>query len=99
MVGFGKITEDQKVLMVELYASGESTAKIGQRLQVSDSSVNIYLHRLGVVLRGPRPKRQIRHDAFGELTPDAAYWIGFLFADGSVGRGERLGRVSIRVSE
>jgi transposase len=99
MVVVGKITENQKVLMVELYASGESTEKIGQRLQVSASSVNIYLHRLGVALRGRPSRRQIRHDAFDELTPDAAYWIGFLFADGSVGRGERLGIVSIRVSE
>ena len=30
----GKITEDQKAFMVKLYASGETTVKIGQYLQV-----------------------------------------------------------------
>ena len=44
-------------------------------------------------------KRQLRQDAFDELTPDAAYWIGFLFADGSVvGRGESA-VVQTRLSE
>jgi hypothetical protein len=44
-------------------------------------------------------KRQLRQYAFDELTPDAAYWIGFLFADGSViGRGESA-VVQTRLSE
>lgn len=95
----GKVTEDQKVRMVELYASGESTTQIGQHLQVSTSTVNQWLHRLGVVLRGRSARRQIRHDAFDELTPDTAYWIGFLFADGSVSSCGQSGTVSVRVSE
>lgn len=84
--------------MVELYTSGESAAQIARQLQVSVHTVYQWLHQLGIVLRGP-PRCQIRHDAFDKLTPEAAYWIGFLFADGSVGRGEQLGRVSVRVSE
>ena len=98
----GKITEDQKVLMVKLYASGETTVKIGQYLKVSPKTVNHWLHRCGVTLRGPREtstRCRLRHDAFDELTPGAAYWIGFLFADGSVGRRGQSGIVGLRVSE
>jgi len=98
----GKITEDQKVLMVKLYASGETTVKIGQYLQVSPKTVNYWLHRCGVTLRGPREtstRCRLRHDAFDELTPGAAYWIGFLFADGSVRHRGKSGIVGLRVSE
>jgi intein-encoded DNA endonuclease-like protein len=98
----GKITEDQRVLMVKLYASGETTVQIGERLQVSPTTVNRWLHRCGITLRGPREtstRCQLRHDAFDELTPSAAYWIGFLFADGSVRRCGQSGTVGLRVSE
>jgi transposase len=98
----GKLTENQKSQIVELYTSGESTLQIGQRLQVSPSTVNHLLHHYGIVLRGPREastKCQLRHDAFDELTSDAAYWIGFLFADGSVTGCGRSGRVHVRISE
>ncbi|MGZ6590259.1 MAG: helix-turn-helix domain-containing protein [Solirubrobacteraceae bacterium] len=70
----GKITEDQKAFMVKLYASGETTVKIGQYLQVSPSTVNYWLRRCGVTLRGPREtstRCELRHDAFDELTPRA----------------------------
>jgi len=98
----GKITEDQKAVMAILYASGETTVQIGQYLQVSPSTVNYWLHRCGVTLRGPREtstKCKLRHDALDELTPNAAYWIGFLFADGSVGYRGQSGKVGLRVSE
>jgi intein-encoded DNA endonuclease-like protein len=95
------LTEDQKTYVVELYASGQSTVQIAKRLQVSATTINHLLHHRNVVLRGPRKRStyQLRHDAFDELTPDAAYWIGFLFADGSVtGRGKSA-RVQARLSE
>lgn len=97
-----KLTEDQKTCIVELYASGQSTVQIAPRFQVSVSTINNLLHRRNVVLRCMRDtstKYQLRHDAFDELTPDAAYWIGFLFADGSVfGRGKSA-YVQARLSE
>jgi len=40
------------------------------------------------------------HEAFDAITNDAAYWIGFLFADGCVIRGRRGStRVQVRLSE
>lgn len=98
----GKTTEDQKAFIVKLYASGKTTVQIGQYLQVSPSTVNYWLHRCGVTLRGPREtstRCKLRHDALDELTPSAAYWIGFLFADGSVSYCGQSGKVGLRVSE
>ena len=96
------ITDSQKARMVELYASGESTPKIGRLFQLSPDTVNYWLRRSGVTLRGPREtstRCRVRHDAFDKIVPDSAYWIGFLFADGSVSNYGRLGSVSVRVSE
>jgi hypothetical protein len=76
--------------------------QIGQRFQVSYSTINQCLRRCGLVLRGPREtstKCQLRHDAFDELTPDAGYWIGFLFADGYVTSRGESGTVQVRLSE
>ena len=42
---------------------------------------------------------QLWLNAFDELTPEAAYWVGFLFADGSVYEDAVSKRISVRVSE
>src|ERR1051326_6709338 len=82
--------------------SGESTPKIGQRFGTSHVTISRWLRYSGVTLRGPKEtstKCQLRHDSFDELTSDASYWIGFMFADGSVTSSGQSGRVSVRVSE
>jgi transposase len=94
----GKLNEHQKLRMIELYKSGESTKQIARQLQVSVHAIYYWLHRLDVTLR-ESPGSQLRHDAFDVISPEAAYWIGFLFADGSVGRGRRSGTISVRLSE
>jgi hypothetical protein len=73
--------------------------QIAQSCQVSVKTINRLLHRRNVVLRETSTKRQLRHDAFDELTPDAAYWIGFLFADGSVNCRGGSAEVQVRLSE
>ena len=42
---------------------------------------------------------QLWPNAFDQLTPAASYWVGFLFADGSVGERKQSKRLSVRVSE
>ena len=58
--------------------------------------------QIGQYLRGPwetSTRCKVRHDALDELTPSAAYWIGFLFADGSISYRGQSGKVGLRVSE
>jgi hypothetical protein len=74
------ITDYQKARIVELYASGESTLKIGRLLQLSPTTVNGWLHRYGITLRGPRETSttcQVRHDAFDELPQMPLTGLGF----------------------
>jgi hypothetical protein len=42
-------------------------------------------------------RRQLWLNAFDQLTP--AYWVGFLFADGSVSKDRQSKTLSVRVSE
>jgi len=73
------LTEDQKTRTVELYMSGESIPQIGQRLQVSPTTINHLLRRRSVVLQGPREtstRRQLRHDAFDERNYSEVLWSG-----------------------
>ena len=93
-----KLNEHQKLQMVELYKTGESAKQIARQLQVSVHTIYYWLHRLGVAPR-ESPGSQLRHDAFDVLSPEAAYWVGFLFADGSVGRDKRSRTISVRLSE
>ncbi len=67
---------------VRWYVAGESTAQIGEKLNVSSVTVLKVLQQRGAEVRGGREGQ--RDDAFDEFTPEAAYWVGFLFADGCV---------------
>lgn len=98
----GKLIEDQKPRMVEIYKPGDSALQIVQLLELSPGTANHWLHRRVVFLRGLREtptRHRLRHNAFDELTSVSAYWIGFLFADGSVAPCKQSLTVQLRISE
>ncbi|GAA3145351.1 hypothetical protein [Nonomuraea roseoviolacea] len=76
-----KLTSEQKAAAAERYMAGESSTRIAAAFGVSDMSLRGVLRRRGVTIRG---EHSLREDAFDDLSADAAYWIGFLFADGTV---------------
>jgi hypothetical protein len=78
-----KLTELQRVEAVERYLRGHTCAQIAADFRVSGVAILSVLNRRGVEIRR---RCTVRHDALDELTPEAAYWCGFLFADGNVHR-------------
>lgn len=75
------------------YLAGESTGDLGRAYGVSDVAISVCLRRQGVTVREPGWATRvypIREDAFDRLTPDAAYWAGFLLADGCVSAAGRI---------
>jgi hypothetical protein len=78
------LSEEEQASMVTRYQGRESIPQIAASLDVWTSAVCRTLRRNGVAMRLPSERSGVRHDAFDELTPDAAYWCGFLFADGSI---------------
>lgn len=78
---------------VRRYEAGGSTTSIAAALGRSESGVKLVLRRSGVMLRKPTDhmkRHPVRQDAFrdAESNPLAAYWVGFLLADGNVQRPE-----------
>lgn len=70
------------------YLAGESLARIGEADGVCAQTVSDYVKRAGVFTRRGEEairKEKVRLEAFDDLTDcDAAYWLGLLYADGSM---------------
>lgn len=82
-----RITDAQILQAVSRYEAGESTCAIARKLSISDESVRRRLMLLGIPLRSMSTairRHTLNESAFTELTPESAYWIGFLFADGHI---------------
>jgi hypothetical protein len=83
----GMLTAAQAAEMVSRYQSGERARDIAAAFGVSPDLVWETLRRSGVAARTPGTVPQpLRHDALDVLTPDAAYWCGFIFTDGTINR-------------
>jgi hypothetical protein len=76
-----KLTEEQRRETVERYARGETSTRIAADFGVTSVAILNVLHRRGVTVRG---RCTVCHNALDEITPESAYWCGFLFADGNV---------------
>lgn len=81
----GMLTITQAAEMVSRYQAGERARDIADAFGVSSDLIWETLRRSGVAARAPGAvPRLLRHDALDVLTPDAAYWCGFIFTDGTI---------------
>lgn len=79
------LTIDQAADIVSRYQAGERSRDIAVAFGVSSALIWETLRRSGVAARTPGAvARPLRHDALDVLTPDAAYWCGFIFTDGTI---------------
>lgn len=81
------LTDEQRTTAVTRYKSGDSPDAIADSFGVCANNIRNALRRAGVEMRDrsqARTKLKLRTDAFNVITPESAYWIGFLFADGSL---------------
>lgn len=82
-------TAEQEAEIIRLYASWTSTHSIANAMNTWRTNITRRIKDAGINLRARKercPGLAIRHDAFSSvpLEPEAAYWIGFLMADGYV---------------
>lgn len=81
------LTEDEQLIAVDLAIEGETLVEIARRLDVDAQQVARIVSAAGVEMRKGRPPvHELNHAAFDALTPECAYWIGFLVADGCLHR-------------
>ena len=72
-----------------MYKEGMSALQISTELGISRKSFGLYLKETGVEIRDKKIKMKdaynVDHNYFDRIgTEEQAYWLGFLFADGSV---------------
>lgn len=69
--------------VVRQYKAGQSCRSIAKRFRVSPNVTVQAVREAGQKIR-PRQIHKIDKTAFDRLSPSAAYWIGFLMADGHI---------------
>lgn len=82
-----KLSELQKQAIVQEYVSGDSMRVIAARYKVDHSTVASLLRRRGVRSRtysAANRKHALNESAFDSVSPESAYWVGFVMADGCV---------------
>lgn len=97
------MTEEQKKDIVTMYKSGIGAKQIATEKKMGILKVREFLKEEGILrtkseaMRLNRGGGLAQSDVFDVLTPDALYWIGFLYADGHIDRDRP--RISVVVSE
>lgn len=75
--------------IAEACRAGMSIAGAARKYGFSKKTIGDLVCARGVQMPlGCPPTRTVDHAAFDVVTPESAYWLGFLFADGTVGKEE-----------
>jgi hypothetical protein len=75
---------------IVLYTSGLAVRPICEKLKMDSTSLRRILIEKGLLrtkaeaIQKGKSKVDIKHDVLDLLTPEALYWIGFLYADGHI---------------
>lgn len=85
-----RLTIAQREEAVQRFVSGESLAALAAEYQVNRSSIRRLARSRGHAdFKGTNRRHGVNEKAFDTLTPESAYWLGFLMGDGCVGSGRR----------
>lgn len=82
-----RLTHEERDALPARYLAGETSKDLANSLGVTDVAILNHLRKMGVDRRDPslaRRQYDVWDAAFRVLTPEAAYWLGFLMADGCV---------------
>lgn len=78
------LTPTARAEIVRRYLAGERDIDLAREFGVSRSIPRQSTVRAGFKPRSRKRFLTLREDAFASITPDSAYWIGFLLADGCI---------------
>ena len=87
-------TPEEEVCIVQIYEAGHSKRAIARAYNLKwKIGVDNAIKRAGVHVRPNTEANRlytINHEAFDVITPESAYWWGFIYADGSINRHKSL---------
>ena len=89
--------------LVEGYREGVSLTKLAKTYGVSRSTITRKIKDAGVTLRPSGVDNRLHffnENYFDKIdAPDKAYWLGFMFADGSVGTNRFDTQISLAIKD
>lgn len=78
-------SEDQVKYILTEYKNGSTIASLSKKFAASPSAIRALLRKNKVQLRGNKQGFERNENYFQDInSPDKAYWLGFLYADGCV---------------
>lgn len=90
------LTEEGKNFLIEEYSSGLSKAKVAKEMGVSEETITRWMKENNIESR--RRKYPINEQYFDIIdSPEKAYWLGFLSADGYIHK--RRGELQFELQE
>lgn len=97
-----KLSEKEEEQVIKLYNDGMTIEEIHENYfkeKISSGGINYILRQNGVTRRTGQKSQLKNHDFFENIdTEEKAYWLGFLYADGSVRHNKEKGEsYSIRL--
>lgn len=96
-----RLSKIQKESVCFRYSAGESSEKLAIDFGISSVAIRGILKRRNITIRSAR-EAQIRceldESAFDVITPESAYWAGFLFADGCLFHRSGSPSLTLRLS-
>lgn len=93
------VTQEEIEKIKQYYTNGETIRAISKKMGIKEGTVNYWLRKFNVTrARGPQSK--CNHDYFENIdTPNKAYFLGLLYADGSILDGKtKNGRDKLTIS-
>jgi len=95
-----KITDSDYTEAKELYLSGVSAAKLAKKYDTWIQSITDRLKEDGIEVINEWNLPKFREDIFSTIdTEEKAYWLGFLFADGSVSSRDNMVELSLSIKD
>lgn len=95
------LTEEQIEEIKKMIEEGAFLKEIAQHYNFDQTTMKLRLDELGLkIINKNRVNRRIKSDFFSNIdTPIKAYWLGFLFTDGSVDHYKKTGRIRLQLQE
>lgn len=94
------LSPEQEERLKELFYSGIPKKDIAKELGVSVDTVRNFINERGYTRTNKRINKRLKSDYFSSIdSAEKAYWLGFLYTDGSVDHYRSTGRVRLQLQE
>ena len=97
-------SDEQKTFIIEHYKKNNNVKELALMFHVSQASMRTALHKFGIQTKLTCEKLKEKYPRNSRYfqnidTPEKAYWLGFLYADGCVMNSGSIHRVRINLAE